>query len=386
MVRLRRLLLAASTAVGCLAAVAPAAFAQGAGRDTTPIRIGGLFDKTGAAASYGQASLEGATLAIDTLNATGGINGRKIEFLEEDPGFNVGQATALLQRFANDEKVVAILGPNSETVGAATKDAVNRAQIVSIITAGGGSRPNSAYGQWSFSTAAPNKTAVAEVVRTLKRLGLKKVAVVYSTSRPFAVLAKDDFLANAAAEGLELAVEPQAIADNDLNFSALLTKLKAAGNVQAIFCSCLPNTAGPMINQSKQMGLGSRWISDVSLLDPSFYRLSQGAADGTLAATPFDPGRDTPAVRQFVESFKKKYNKEPSMFNATAYDSALALGAALRSIPGPLTRDAVRQAMGAVKVDGATGLVSFPDGAGQATRPGVFMVEMKGGQFVTFKP
>ena len=350
------------------------------------IVVGGLFDQSGAAATYGQAALDGASLAFDLANEEGGIKGRKLRLMQEDPGFNVGQATALLQRFANDPSVVAILGPNSESIGAPITATVNKAEIPTIVTAGAGSRANSAYGDWMFSTAAPNRASVQKIAETLKAMGKTKVAVIFSSSRPFAVAAKDDFVAAAASNGLSLALEPQAYADSDLNFSAILTKLKAADGIQAVFCSCLPNAAGPIIQQAKQTGLDVQWAGDVSLLDPTFYTLSQGQAEGTLAATPFDPGLDSDVVRTFVTSFKAKYGRDPNMYHAYAYDSAIGLIQVLNSIEGDTTREAIRKGLSQLAFTGATGNISYPDGRGQASRAGVHVVVMKDGNFVSYKP
>jgi branched-chain amino acid transport system substrate-binding protein len=287
-----------------------------------------------------------------------------------------------LQRFTADSKVVALIGPNSDSVSTPLTDPVNKAQIVSLVTSGAGGRPNADFGKWMFSIPVRNDFIVNKVAAALKDLGLTKIAIVYSTSRPFAAAARDYMTAAATKNGLTIVGEPYGFADADVNFSALITKIKSGTQPQAIFCSCLATAAGPMILQAKNAGLSARWVSDASLLDPNFYKLSQNSADGTLVATPFDTSRSDQVVKTFLADFKKKYNKEPNVYAAYGYDTALLFINALKSIKGDVTRESVRAAIAGASFDGATGRISFPDGQGVAARADVFVVQMKEGAYV----
>src|SRR5690606_23002571 len=115
----------------------------------------------------GQAALEGVRLAFEQVNEAGGIDGRELQFVQEDPAFDIGQATALLQRFVADRSVVGLIGPNSDTVSTALTDPVNRAEIVSIVTSGAGGRPNEEFGEWMFSVPVRNDVLVDKVAEGL---------------------------------------------------------------------------------------------------------------------------------------------------------------------------------------------------------------------------
>lgn len=347
----------------------------------TPIKLGGLLDETGAAAPNGTAALRGAQLAIEEVNAAGGIKGRPVQLDQQDPAFDTGQATALLQRFVGDSSVVALLGPNSDTVSTPLTKPINDAKIVSIITSGAGGRPNSEFGRYMFSVPVRNDFIINKIAPALAEEKLTKVAIVYSTSRPFAATARDYFIEAAKKSNLTIVSQPHGFADKDVDFSALITQLRN-DNPDAIFCSCLANAAGPMIKQASTVGLKARWVSDASLLDPNFYTLSNNTADGTIVATPFDTTRDDKVVKDFVASFTKKFNQAPTVYDAYGYDSALVLIRAMQSITGDITRESVRDAVSKVSFNGATGRVSFPDGQGVAARNEVFVVQMKGGAFV----
>lgn len=352
---------------------------------TGPIVIGGLLDETGAAAPYGTAALRGAQIAFAQVNGKGGVKGRTIELRQSDGGFDVAQSTGILQRYAADDDIVAVIGPNSDTVSIPLTERINRAKLVAVQTSGSTARTAEEYGQWLFSVPVRNRALIEQVSNELAARDLKRVAVVFATSRAFAVTAKDDFLKAAAASGLSIVGKPIGYNDADVDFSTVVTTLRSSGQVDAVFCSCLPPAAGPMIAQSSDAGMKAVWASDASLLDPTFYKLSKSKGEGTLVATPFSPTRDDAVVQQFMTDYKAKFGDDPNLYAAYGYDAALAVVRAIESVNGEITRDAVRTAMGKVSFEGATGTISFPDGSGAAARQTVFLVEMHDGTFTPVK-
>ena len=100
------------------------------------------------------------------------------------------------------------------------------------------------YGDWLFSVPVSNPALIDQVASELSARGLKRVAVVFATSRAFAVAAKDDFVAAAAKKGLALVGEPIGYNDSDVDFSTVVTTLQSLAPLDAVFCSCLPPAAG----------------------------------------------------------------------------------------------------------------------------------------------
>lgn len=356
--------------------------ASAGGGSADEIVIGGLLDESGAAAPYGTAALKGAEVAFAQANDDGGIDGRQIEFRQNDGGFDVAQSTGILQRYRTDRDVVAVVGPNSDSVSIPLTERINQSELVAVQTSGATYRPNDEYGEWLFSIPARNDLLIEKVVEELADRGLTRVGVVFSTTRSFAVEAKDDFLDLAADSGLEVIGKPIGYDDADVDFSTVVTALGSRKGLEAVFCSCLPAAAGPMISKATDSGLDVQWASDASLLNPSFYELSQATADGTLLATPFAESLRNPTVTAFVEDFREMHGQEPDLYAAYGYDAALALVKALKSIEGEISREVVRDALASVRFDGATGTITFPDGQGVASREDVHLVEMDDGKFV----
>lgn len=356
-----------------------------AGTEGEPIAIGDISTVSGEAAQYGEQIRAGEDLAVEMINANGGVNGRPLEITHKDNAADKAESLALFRQFAADEETVAILGPNTSTDSIATTPLANELEIVQVVTGGAAPWPVP-FGDWVFRVPAENEVILSELVAdTVDAFGIESAAIIYASDQDYSVAAHELFAAAAEENGVEIkAVET--FRAGDVDYASQITSIKNA-DVDAVFMSAVADNAGPLLRQAGNLGLTDvKWICDAGCQNPAFWDLSAGTAQGVVTGTPFDPTSDREVVTTFVEEFRAKNGSEPTLYNALGYDSVQLLAAALSSAP-ETTRTAVREAMAEIEgFEGVTGVLSFPEGSGSAARESIFLVEMQDGEFVSFNP
>src|SRR5574341_193119 len=208
-----RMLLAA------LAAASTAAAAQ-------EIRIGGLLETSGFIASLGQPGLEGAMLAVEQVNAAGGINGRKVAFVNVNSESDNTKTVSGAKRLLEQEKVVAIVGPMSSGSVFAVADTIERAQVPMI--ANGASRgivlPSE---KRTFTFLAPLTDVVVQSVmlKDMQAKGIKRIAILNSDVA-FGTSGRDSLEKGVAAYGIAI-VAKETFGNADTDMTPQLTKIRA---------------------------------------------------------------------------------------------------------------------------------------------------------------
>ena len=228
----------------------------------------------------------------------------------------------------------------------------------------------------------------------MKHFGIKKVAVIYGNDDAFTKSGYDVFKATLEQQKIPVTTT-EAYAKGDVDFKAQLTKIKA-GNPDAIVCSCLAEEAANIILQTRALGMKQPFIGGNGLNSPKLFEIAKDAGDNTLMGSPWSAENQTPANKAFIAAYKAKFGSDPDQFAAQAYDAMYIMADAIKSVKlsGNLAkdRDAVRAALPAVKIDGATGKFAFRAAPAVAGKQVGFDADQeaivniaKGGKFVLLK-
>lgn len=328
------------------AMMAGAAFSRAAFADASePILLGVSGPLTGPNAQYGAQWKQGFDLALDEIQAAGGINGRKLAYQFEDSQSDPRQSVAIAQKFVSDPRIVMELGDFSSPASMAASPIYQRAGLVQFGFTN--SHPDFTKGgdfMWSTSVSqADEQPLLARYA--VKRLGLKKLAVLHlntdwgRTSR--------DYFVNAAKEyGAEIAVTEGYIAE-ERDFRSTLVRVRDANPDGLILISYYSDGA-LIARQARQVGLKQTICAASSVYSPKFLELGGEAVEDVHLGTRYFPEDPRPEVQKFIVGFKAKYNgQEPDAFNAYSYD-AMNMAAAVVRIGGT-DRRAVRDAFAKVK-------------------------------------
>ena len=330
MKRVASLMLASVLAVGSLAACGNDSGSEGgesASSDT--FKIGGIGPTTGDAAAYGIAVQNGAQLAVDEINADGGINGKQIEFKFEDDQ-NDSEKSVNAYNTLKDWGMQMLVGtvtstPCTAVVEETHKD--NMYQLTPSATAVESIQYDNAF-RICFSDPSQG-TASADYIADN---GLAtKVAVIYNSSDVYSSGIYQNFATEAQAKGLEVVAAEAFTADSKTDFSVQLQKAKDSG-AELVFLPIYYQEASLILTQADRMGFDTTFfgcdgldgILDVEGFDTSL-------AEGVMLLTPFNADATDEATANFVTKYEEAYGETPNQFAADAYDCIYAYKLALET-------------------------------------------------------
>ncbi|MCW1884533.1 ABC transporter substrate-binding protein [Luteolibacter flavescens] len=313
---------------------------QGGG-DT--IKVGEFASLTGKEATFGTSSHEGTLLAIEEINAAGGVLGKQLELLTEDNQSKAGESTNAVNKLISKDGVVAILGEvaSSRSFEAAP---VCRDNSIPMISPASTNPSVTEVGDFIFRACFTDPFQGAALANfatgELKATQVAMLTDVKSDySKGLAKFFKEKFLANGGTLVTELDYN-----GGDKEFKAQLTTIKNS-NPQAVFVPGYYTDVALIARQAKDLGLnvplfgGDGWESNV-LLD-----IGKEAMNGHYFSTHCAADQGTPKMTAFVESYKKRFNgKTPDAMAVLGYDSAMLLADAMKragTTEGPKLRDAI---------------------------------------------
>ena len=358
-----------SAALLALAAALPAA---------EPIKVGEIASLTGKEAAFGQSSHKGTVLAVEQLNAAGGVLGRPIQLLSEDNQSKAGESATVARKLLSREKVVALLGEVASSRSLEMAPIAQRAKIPMISPSSTNPKVTE-VGDYVFRVCFIDPFQGTVMAKFAKEtLKARRVAVLTSVSSAYSVGLAKYFKERFVADGGEIALE-QKFAEGDKDFKAQLTAIRAAG-VDAIFVPGYYTEAALISRQARELGLALPLFGGDGWEAPQLIEIGGKAVEGTYYSTHYSPEDTAPAVQAFVAAFRARWNGEtPDAMAALGYDSALVLADAIKragGTEGPALRDALAATKGFAGVTGATNI----DPARNASKSAV-IVTIKDGRF-----
>jgi branched-chain amino acid transport system substrate-binding protein len=342
------------------------------------IRIGEYASLTGKEAAFGQSSHKGTQLAIEEIDAAGGVLGRKVELVTDDDETKQGESATIVKKLIFRDKVVGVLGEvaSSRSLEAAPICQANRIPMISPSS----TNPRvTEIGDYIFRVCFIDPfqgTVMAKFAKdTLK---LHRVAVMTSVSSAYSVGLAKYFKERFLADGGEIAIE-QKFQEGDKDFNAQLTAIRAAG-VDGIFVPGYYTEAALICRQARELDMHIPLFGGDGWEAPELISIGGPAVEGCYYSTHYSPQVDTPVVQSFVARFKARYNGEvPDAMAALGYDSAEVMVDAIRRA-GSTDPAALRDAIAATRdYNGVTGTTTI-DRERNATKSAV-IIEVKDGKF-----
>ena len=323
------------------------------------IKIGGIGPTTGGAAVYGLAVQHGAQLAVDEINAAGGINGCTIEFNfqddEHDPEKSVSAYNTL-----KDWGMQALMGTVTSGPCIAVADKTAADNMFQITPSGSAVECAANPNVFRICFSDPDQGAASAKYIGENKLATK-IAVIYDSSDIYSSGIYEKFAEEAANQGLEIVAAEAFTADSNKDFSTQLQKAKDAG-AELVFLPIYYTEASLILQQADKAGFETQFfgcdgmdgILQVENFDTSL-------AEGLMLLTPFAADATDDLTVNFVKSYKDAYNEVPVQFAADAYDAIYALKAAMEDanvtadMDASAICDALKASMLNIKLDGLTG-------------------------------
>ncbi|MES2696099.1 MAG: ABC transporter substrate-binding protein [Verrucomicrobiota bacterium] len=341
------------------------------------IKVGEYASLTGKDATFGQSQHKGIALAIEEINAKGGVLGQKIELLTEDNQSKSGESGTIARKLISRDKVVALLGEVASSRSLEVGPIAQGAKIPMISPAA--TNPTvTEKGNYVFRVCFIDPFQGTVMAKFAKDdLKVKKVATLTSVSSAYSVGLAKFFKETFVAGGGTVAIE-QKYNEGDKDFRAQLTAIKAAG-VEAVFVPGYYTEAALIARQARGLGLTIPFFGGDGWESEKLLEIGGEALNGCYYSTHFSPENKEERVVSFVATFKKRYGGEtPDAFAALGYDTAYVLADAIKRAGG--TDGAkLRDALATTKdFPGATGLTTI-DKARNASK-GAVIIAIKNGK------
>lgn len=342
-----------------------------------PLLIGVSGPLTGNNAQYGAQWKKGFDLALEEINAAGGVKGRQLQYVFEDSQSDPKQSVVVAQKFIADPRVLVELGDFSSPASMAASPIYERAGLVQFGFTN--SHPDfTKGGQYTWSNSISQNDAAPLHADYVADLGLKRIAVLHLNT-DWGKTTYELFAQRAKERGVEI-VATEAYLPEEKDFRSALTNVRNS-NPDGITLISYYTDAALLTQQIKALGLDVPIVANGSNHSPKFVELGGAAVEGVYLSSNFSPDDPRPEVQQFLEKFRAKYSEESDYFAAHAYDTIKLIAAAIEL--GGAERTAIRDALGKVKdvpsvvygtvtFDAETRRVAKPNDARLVVRDGKF--------------
>lgn len=379
------MVLSAAMLMGILCACGNTKTDDGKNSGNTVFKIGSIGPTTGDAAEYGNAVMNAAQLAVDEINAAGGINGYKVEFMSAD---DMGDAQKAVNAYNDlkDKGMQILMGTVTSTPCMTVAENTHDDNMFMLTPSGSAVECVKYDNAFRVCFSDPNQGIASADYIADQKLGTK-IAVIYDSSNAYSAGIYEKFKSEAVAKNLTLVSETAFTKDSNKDFTVQLQQAKSAG-ADLLFLPIYYTEASLILSQANKMGYAPKMFG-VDGMDGilKVKNFDTKLAEGVVLLTPFAADAKDELTQKFVNSYKTKFGDIPNQFGADAYDAIYIIKAAIEKAgvtPDQSVSDicnALKTAMTQIKVDGVTGLGMTWTAEGEPNKSPKGMV-IKNGEYV----
>ncbi len=355
-----------------------------------PIRIGVTQPLTGAFAASGNYVTQGAKIAEDVINASGGVLGRKIQLVIEDNKSNPTEAVGTAEKLISKDKVPVLMGAWSSTLTLAVMPKLMEYEVPMLVETSSSGKITTSGNPFIFRISPTSEMEARAFIPMVKSFGIKK-ADFLATNNDFGLGASQEFSQMLKSQGVQVGVmetmDPKAT-----DFSAQLAKIKASGG-DTLFVTTAVEQATLILKQAKEQQVKARIITTGGSVSPDQLIAQAGdAANGSYHLVFFTPWfpeavKNPDIARKFVAEWNaRKYNVGGLTEGFRGWDGIHTIVEGIKAA-GKAEPKAIAQALWNVKVKGINGDIAFikqgPAGKESAQNvPSVYVVRIENGKVV----
>lgn len=345
------------------------------------ILIGSYSSNTGATATFGVNQLRGIEMAIEEINAAGGVKGKKIKHINYDNKSNNDETLAVVNRLISQDKVIALIG---EATSGRSKIGAGVAQQnkIPMISSSATNPEVTKTGNYIFRACFidPFQGMVMAKFMT-ENLKLKKAAVMRDTKNDYSVGLSDIFSEKLKSLGGEI-VTDNAYQEGDIDFKSQLTAIKAK-NVEAIFIPGYYNEVALVAKQAKELGIKAVLLGGDGWSSPKLFEIAKDSINGNYFSNHYTTESTDPKTINYVKAFKAKYNEVPDVMAALAYDATYILVEAIKNTQ-EINSENIRNELAKIKdFQGVTGKMSMDENRNAVKSAVVVQVQNENYKFIT---
>jgi len=331
-----------------------------------PVKIGAIYNLTGAQASLGRPSLNGSLLAAEQLNARGGVLGRRVELIAVDGRTDPALIADETDRLVHVPGLSAIIGLSDTTMVLAAAPVTEKARMVFLTSGATSPRVPLEFPAYYFMACfGDNTQAAAGAEYAFSTLGAKKTYVLFDATMDYTVLLSRYFKERYVQLGGEIVGE-DTYDGGAADFSTQIAKLTSlAAPPDMLYVASGPDDIGGLVKQLRDAGIDEPIFGGDGYDTPLLLEIAGAAANDVYFTTHalFDPMQATPRQQQFIDAYQIRFGTGPeSSFAGLGYDAVNLLAAAIEragSAKQKVVPDALESTRG---FPGVTGTIGFAPG------------------------
>ncbi len=343
------------------------------------LKIGTMSPLTGPYAADGNDIKQGAEIAIEVMKANGGIPGfTDIQVFPQDTACDPKQAVAAANKLINDQ-VTGVVGAYCSSSTIPASDTLSEENIIMLTPASTSPKVTERGLTNMFRTCGRDDHQAPAAVKFMKDVAGVKTIFVVDDKTTYSQGLADGVVADAKANGIEV-LDHDHVNQGDKDYSAVLTKVKAA-NPDLLYISLQNSATGAlMVLQARRMGIDAKFMGQDAVYHPQLMEIAKGDAEGMfLTFGAID--KDAPNYKEFLAKWVEKTGNQPGAYSAYAYDSATAY---LMAVKAAGTTDPVKVREELLKLDftGASKQMNYEENGDSGSNYTVYIV--KDGKFVPY--
>jgi len=337
------------------------------------VRIGLIQPLTGSVAYNGNSAVEGAKLALEEINAKGGLLGKPVELVIEDGQCKPANTVNAMEKLVQKDKVVSVIGAFCSSATAAIMPVAAKYKIP-LVTGVSSKADLTEQGNAYFFRAAETDKLMAETFARILANDLKLKTVAYvGVNDDWGRGGVEEFEQNLSALGVKTVLK-EYFDHGTTDFFTIAAKLRAA-KADGIFVAAETQDGSIFMKQIREMGVATSVFGVGSWATADFINLTGPAAEGIYAAVPYVATEDTARSRNFVEKYAAAYGAKPGKYGAAGYNATNIMAEAIARA-GSTDAEAIREALKQTKYEAPNGVYQFTD-KGQAYGFNAVLVQIK---------
>lgn len=343
-------------------------------------RIGVVLPLTGRAATYGERSLNGISLAADQLNSTTPFTEYPIKLIVEDSQSKATHAVSSFRKLVDIDKVPVVVGLLTSDDALSCAPVAEQTKTV-LFSPGAASTKLKDAGDYIFRNRESTDLQAKAIAKAcIERSGRNGIAVLHANAAN-AVSYRDSFIKAVEDIGGNV-LGVVAFNEGKTDYRAEIEQLRAL-NPKAVYLAGYDTELGIILKQCKEVGFVVDFYASAGAVSKKLLEIAKEGAEGLVCATaPFEANSQDPHIKTFVSLFDKRYGKSPDWLAANSYDAIQILAGILKK--GAKTSDQIKEGLYATKYfPGVAGITTF-DEYGEVIKP-ITIIIVKNGSFLLQK-
>lgn len=343
-------------------------------------RIGVVLPLTGRAATYGERSLNGISLAADQLNSDAPFVDHPIKLIVEDSQSKATHAVSSFRKLVDIDNVPVVVGLLTSDEALSCAPIAEQTKTV-LFSSGAASTKLKFAGDYIFRNRESTDLQAKAIAKAcIEKSGKGGIAVLHANAAN-AVSYRDSFIKAVENIGGNV-LGVVAFNEGKTDYRAEIEQLRAL-NPKAVYLAGYDTELGIILKQCKEVGFVVDFYASAGAVSKKLLEIAKEGAEGLVCATaPFEANSQDPHIKAFVSSFEERYGKSPDWLAANSYDAIQILADILKK--GAKTADQIKEGLYATKYfPGVAGITTF-DEYGEVIKP-ITIIIVKNGSFLLQK-